>query len=379
MFEVPTKEELYKGLDPTTTMRILVVRKGAIGDVLMATPVLSTLATGYGEAGTTVIVDFYGRAHAHDVLKNNPHVDKIYEYDLFMSPSEQEENKEREKELYSLYDGVIQLHMTIEGKYLWRSDGRYGLRAIKADSDAAWGESPTRRKIAKNRDYTDATLAAAGLEFAAEKRPELYPTDEEREHLTKFTRANKEKFVVMWQVMGSTGNKAVLPAMSYMKHMIENCPEAEHYIIGDSRLTESPEIADYPQIHFTVGKWDLRQVLIMTRAADLVIGPESMLVTASSAWDGEKKTPTGKMMFFSHSMPYNISKYWKDIDNIEPSTSCHPCYLIPVTHYFEQCLTEYEGTSMFRCVATLPHEQIKERLVQRYEEWAQLHLKQKIN
>jgi ADP-heptose:LPS heptosyltransferase len=386
VLNVPSKEEFWKDYDRETTMRVLVVRKGAIGDVLMTTPIPRILSKAYGEEGSKIVVDFYGREHSNEILQNNPHIDKVYTYPVELTGEEIAHLAKQEGDLFSLYDGVISLAMTIEGRYLFRTDGRYGIRALKADPEAGWGQSPTRRNNAKDINYMDATLRAAGLEFAAELNPELYLSDSERQYLENFKKEYENKFIIFWQPMGSTGNKMVVPMMGYIKHVLDNCPDSENFIIGDTRLKKSPDIDEYKNLHFTPGDWTLRQVLVSTRAADLVLGPESMLIMAAAAWDpmGRNKdgtrfaiegtdqleNPVGKAVLFSHSAPTNISKYFLNADEFLPSIPCSPCYYIPVNHYHRECIdATIPNQQIFKCVKTLPHEEIKDRIIERYKEW----------
>jgi len=63
--------------EPAMVRSILVVRLYFIGDVLLSTPVLAALKNAFPDATLTVLV----KSRATDVLKNNPYVDEVLEYD----------------------------------------------------------------------------------------------------------------------------------------------------------------------------------------------------------------------------------------------------------------------------------------------------------
>ncbi|MFH1690534.1 MAG: lipopolysaccharide heptosyltransferase II [Candidatus Eisenbacteria bacterium] len=63
--------------DPTSVRSILVIRLYFIGDVLLSTPVLDALKRAFPDASLAVLV----KSRAVDVLRNNPNVDEVIEYD----------------------------------------------------------------------------------------------------------------------------------------------------------------------------------------------------------------------------------------------------------------------------------------------------------
>jgi len=69
---------MFKNRDiPASPEKILVIRSGAIGDVLMSTPLLLVLKKKYPKAEICYLVGKW----SSNALKNNPNVDKIIEFD----------------------------------------------------------------------------------------------------------------------------------------------------------------------------------------------------------------------------------------------------------------------------------------------------------
>ena len=98
-------------------------------------------------------------------------------------------------------------------------------------------------------------------------------------------------------------------------------PEAERYQFN------------HPQVVGVAGKWELRQTLAnLAMVADLVVGPESMVVNVASCYD------VPKIVFLSHSSPENLTKYWTNTAAMEPDLQAAPCYPCHQLHYsLESC------------------------------------------
>ena len=66
-----------RSFDPAAVRSILVIRLYFIGDVLLSTPVFAALKDAFPGASLTVLV----KKRATDVLRNNPNVNRVLEYD----------------------------------------------------------------------------------------------------------------------------------------------------------------------------------------------------------------------------------------------------------------------------------------------------------
>jgi len=338
--------------------KVLVLRPGhAIGDAVFITPVPRLLT----EQGFTV--DLACMEHNFEVFKNNPfinelikmpHVDKLAEW-----------TKEFE-EKRATYDKIYSMAGHIEVGLLYRTD-------------ADWGTIPDgmeRREKAKDLSYQDHILSKVGIE-ARGLLPEFYFTKEEQDKidLLKQQKAiNKEK-LVLWQWQGSSKSKDMVFAPLYLKEILKKMPHTVHYV-----FTQDPnwraQIPDHPNVHDAWGKSGIRESIMFSEVADLVVGPESFLVNAAGAFD------TPKVIFFSHSAPENLAKYYKNCYAVVPNkdVTCHPCYLIHVDfrrvfhpekraiarEYERNCQTYAPNypyrTTGYKCCFYLPHDKVVETI-----------------
>ncbi|OPX19125.1 MAG: hypothetical protein BZ151_10875 [Desulfobacca sp. 4484_104] len=338
----------------------LIVRGGrGIGDLLFTTPIPRLLQ------GEGYEVDVAAWPQNKAVYKHNPYVREIIDYP---EPEEPLAWEEWITGLEQKYDLVINLAFTVEKKYLHKTDGQFG-------------EIPTieeRRQKAAGINYYDDTVQAAGFKLEAGEKfgPEIYLSDQELEVLAKFQeeKQTRDDKVVLWHLNGSTRNKQIVRGFRYLKEVLNQVPNSRHYICSGFYYQSSAMPVD-ERVLAVGGKWNLRTTLMMTKVADLVVGPESALVNAAGAWE------TPKMVFYSHSAPENLGGHWKNHYPICPVCDCHPCYLIPMDFrkiweperralaraFEKECrhphpVDPYRAQG-FHCTCTLPEEKIVETAV----------------
>ena len=67
--------------------------------------------------------------------------------------------------------------------------------------------------------------------------------------------------------------------------------------------------------------------MVMTKYADLVVGPETGILNAAGCF------PTPKITLLSHSRHENLCKYWENDYCLAPEGAfCHPCHVLHYTH-----------------------------------------------
>jgi ADP-heptose:LPS heptosyltransferase len=271
------------------------------------TPVVRLLA----EEGHEVHV--CTRGQTDKVFANNPYVKGVE-----VSPDDFEDQASCDawtEECYSRYDKIIPLAWTVEKAYLHRTD-------------ALFGKIPTlkqRRKIALGKNYYDRNLSASGFK-PRPVLPEIYASEVEQESLHRLVREKHDIGfkIVLWNLMGSTQNKVLSPGGHWINEVSELYPNARHFIIGNIKIAIPCINPKNKMIFDQSGAWDLRTVMLMTSIADLVVGPESMLVNAAACFE------TPKIIIYSHSSPDNLGRYYSNHYPVLPKCDCHPCYLIPI-------------------------------------------------
>jgi heptosyltransferase-2 len=100
-----------------TPHKILVIRLSSIGDILLSTPFIRQLRIKFKSSQ----IDFVVREEFKDLLKNNPHIDKLYILQL----SETDGLKNLKGRLHKItYDTIFDLHNNIRSNYLRRIGAR---------------------------------------------------------------------------------------------------------------------------------------------------------------------------------------------------------------------------------------------------------------
>jgi ADP-heptose:LPS heptosyltransferase len=337
--------------------KALIWRGGlAIGDALFTTPVARLLSDQYDVHVAT-------RGKTDEIWTGNPYVKGQEHFSEMNTPEEVDSWLDK---TFAGYDKIIRLAFTVEKKFLHRTDGIFG---DIPDMEA-------RRKAAQGRNYYDSNLQAAGLEPQV-VLPELYATPKEEENLERIREEKKRQGMrlVLWNIMGSTSNKVLAPAFEWIKAVHEADKEVQHFIVGANPILSPSMPENNPKIIDKSGAWTLRLALFMTGIADLVIGPESAIVNAAGCWD------TPKIIFYSHSDPDNLGRYYLNHYPIRPKCDCHPCYLIPINFRkqwekqkrfmcrtmeaacIERSPDHHARILGYRCVETLDREEIIETAV----------------
>lgn len=284
---------------PTTGKRACIVRYGALGDMVMITPLIRQLA----EDGYEVTMNI--TPYAAPIIENNPYVSNIIMQERDAIPNPDLGNYW--KEWQGDYDRYINLSESIEGTLL-KVEGRRDFFTTRE-----W------RHANCNKNYYDFTMQLGGYPASTGRRGELYFTGAEWKEAKSFREEYRGKFVVVWALNGSSFHK-VYPLMEPVLHdWLARHPDAVVVTVGDP--TAQVMEFEHPQVVRAAGRWGLRKVLsLIAHEADLVVGPESMATNIAGCYDVPKIT------FLSHSSYTNLCKYWINDYSLAPDPSIAPCY-----------------------------------------------------
>lgn len=336
--------------------RAILVRPGhAIGDAIFLTPIPRVLK----EQGYDV-VDVACQYHNREVFKNNPYIDEIVEL-----PRVEDLTKDWNSEFKAkldTYDNVYTASGHVEMGLLHRTD-------------ADWGTIPSgqeRQDKARGLSYQDYIYQGMGLECRGLK-PEFYFSDEEKAQMQamKDELAKDKTKLVLWNWTGSSRSKELIFGPMYLEKVLAKHQHSMHYVFSQDP-DMAGQIPDSPRAVNAWGASTIRNTIMMCSLASLVIGPESFLVNAAAAFD------TPKMIFFSHSAPENLAKYYTNCMAVVPmpQVKCHPCYLIHVDfrmvwhpekrsiarEYERNCQLTSERNPYkmrgYKCCFYLPHDEI---------------------
>ena len=336
--------------------KALVIRYGAYGDAVVATPVLRLLK----EDGYRVTLNC--SEYSADVYKHNPNVDEFIVHITNSVP-----NVELDKHWTKLaegYDKVINLSESVE-KTLLKMEGH---------PDFKW--SKEERHETCNVNYYDRTLELAGYAGCEGTLPELFFSREEEKWASLLRHQYKNRFLILWSLSGSSFHKVYHRADEVARGFLERHKDAVTFTVGGDleRLLEW----DHPSNRKRCNQWPIRKSLIMTKYADLVVGTETGVLNASACYD------TPKIVMLSHSSEENLTKHWKNCTSLYSNAPCYPCHQLHYT--LESCPLEsiseapsvgYSSKEIkFRtkekypaCMALLNPDKLRNAIEERYQEW----------
>jgi len=337
---------------PRAAKRACICRYGAIGDMIMISPLIRHLKQDGYEVTMNVT------PYCAEVLKCNPYVDNVVLQERDAIPNQ--DLGPYWQEWMGEYDKYINLSESIEGKLL-KVEGRRDFYTTKA-----W-----RNQLCGSTNYYDQTMRLGGYPEATGLCGELFfSAAEEKE--AKFIRNKfKDKFLLLWSLKGSSYHKIYPMLKSVLGAWLTAHPQAFALLAG----AKGEEVLGFahPQVQMTCGQLPIRQVFALTKYVDVVGGPETAITNAAACF------ATPKITLLSHSSHDNLCRYWENDFCLAPeNVACYPCNQL---HYnVESCplieMTSAEGevvTNMPICAGIgVSAERLTARLDEVYARWQAL-------
>jgi ADP-heptose:LPS heptosyltransferase len=316
--------------------KALVIRLGAFGDVIQITPVFRELKKqGYH-------VTFYCKKYGKETVIHDSNIDNFIIHDDSIPIGEL--NKYLSEKIHPGYDRVVNLSSIVEK----------GLLKLEGSPEFNWSHDMRHRAF--NKNYSDALMEAAGLEVRGQN-PELYFSRLEESLAKQYIKKFRDKFVIMWSLSGSSLHK-VYPYSEYVASALYKHSDIEVLTVGDE-LCEMLEWHN-DKTHNYSGKWTFRKSMIIAKYCDLVIGPETGILNAASAYD------VPKIIMLSHSSEENLTKYWKNCVNLFADVHCYPCHCLNKT--MVGCDKE-PGLNSPVCMSRIHSKQVYLAIMKYYNEW----------
>ena len=313
-----------------------IIRYGAYGDVIQSTTLLPALkAEGYH-------VTLYTTPRAYEAVKHEPNIDAFVL---------QDDNQVPNAELGPYWDYLkknntkfINLSESVEASLL----------AMPDRMPYQW-DTATRHKY-MNLNYWEFTHNIARIEF---KRPQsrFYATDEEKKWAKKERAKLGADPLVMWVLRGSSlhkvwsgGEDADNGATGFdgiLARIMLQYPNAKVITCGDkscAEIIEAPWVNE-DRIVKRSGVWTIRQTMAMAQVCDVVIGPETGVMSAVAM------EPMKKIVFMSHSSVDNLTRDWVNTVSLVPvNTECYPCHKL--IWNWSQCNQDGES-GIAKCQASI--------------------------
>lgn len=294
---------------PDKRPRVCISRYGALGDLVQLTPLIRVChEDGYH---VTLNVAQYSR----DVIRENPYIDNIISQEREAIPNHW--LGEYWEYWGPQYDKYINLSESVEGALL-KVEGRRNFYTSKD-----W------RHQECDINYQDYTMKCGGYPDKKGLLPELYFSKSEEKRMRRFLdsfRAAGKTFLIMCPLRGSSHHKKYPLLGPIMAQWLKDKPDAHVFLTGDP--SAQPLAFEHPQVTNLIGSpWTFRDLMLMTSMVSVVLGPETGMLNAASAYD------VPKIIYLSHSTPENLTKYWTNTQVLVPDTSVAPCYPCHQLHY----------------------------------------------
>lgn len=287
---------------PKAAKRACIARYGAVGDMIMITPLIRRLA----EDGYEVTMNV--TPYCADVLRNNPFVSNIVLQERDMIPNQ--DLGPYWHEWMDDYDKYINLSESVEGKLL-KVEGRPDFYTTQA-----WREATC------TANYYDNTCRLGGYLDSVGARGELYFSNEEIKQAKKIRERFKDRFMIIWSLKGSSHHKIYPLIVPVLSQWLDKHPEAIAVLVGAAG--DAPLQFEHPQVVGMCGRMAMRDVFCLTQYADLVVGPESAVINAAACF------PVPKITMLTHSNHGNLCANWEGDFCMQANVACSPCHQL---HY----------------------------------------------
>lgn len=323
-----------------TNKECLIIRYGALGDAVWTTSVLSQLK----KDGWYIVYNC--TPYSAQVLRENPYIDEFLIQESGAIPDK--ELDDYWAEISKGFEKVINFTGSVEGSLLKR----------EGSDEYAWPHNKRHKQC--NVNYMDKTMAVAGYPQSKSKGrlPELHFSDTEEGLARIFRNINKDKFLILWSLSGSSYHK-IYPWTEYVAGSVnDELKDARIITVGDM-LCKQLEW----QLKNTVsksGEFTVRQSMILTKYVDLVIGTETGILNAASCYD------TPKIVFLSHSSEENLTKYWNNCTAMSPDNcKCYPCHRL----IFSNSCPKGKKAGAALCAENIDPRRVFNEIKKIYKEW----------
>jgi ADP-heptose:LPS heptosyltransferase len=251
--------------------KVLVVRLGAFGDMLITTPLIRHLSNSGFEI--FLLTSDQGQI----IYENNPHIKKIIVHKKDSIPN---------KHLRTYFDSIAQAYECEKIIDLCESI-EVNLSVYPTSPKFCYPKNELMKIC--NKNFYEETFRKANININRSPGlylPELFFTPYEEKQMQKFFDKLHNKFVIVWGISGSMRCKTYPYASEIIGELIEN-EKIAVITVGDE-LCQALEVnLKHPQIINKSGIWSMRESMLACKYANLVISPDTGLLHASGCF----KTP----------------------------------------------------------------------------------------
>jgi len=285
--------------------KLLVLGYRAYGDWIYSLPAIMSLRDKY---------DLYIETNSKgfELLHDDPRIKSLSIWDMSKFSMEDWDRivKERKEKLIAEIkpDRVIDLHKTIENSCIAESN--------QEEFDLPLEE---RRKLFGSKNFYENVFDACCVFMPDNFNKEgVYFSEENEAWGHRWRMKHENEFIVIVPIAGSCAHK-VYPAMKQLTlKIVERYPNARIFLVGDATVKEAQW--KHERIHGTAGELSMKQVIMMTKYADYVIGGETGVLVAAGMWG------TPKTMLCTASSVYQCCKHHDNDYSLQSNAACSPCH-----------------------------------------------------
>ncbi len=329
-------------------MRILIIKLGAMGDVLRTTPLLSEIKKNYPASRISWLVE----TQCRPVLEKNPLIDALFAYsDESISILRREHfdlsvNLDKEPEAI---DAIMAIPSKKKMGFGRSSDGR--LCALDALSDYAYqlGIDDELKFRRNKKTYQEITFGQLGFQFHKEEY--IFSVDSEsldrvKKYLDRlgFSPGDKNRIVVGLNTgSGKRFAGKRLPISTYLELIKKFYTQMNAVIFllgGEDEVSRNAEIAqrsEFPVIN--TGSHPIQDFAAIVQTCDLVISGDTTAMHIAIA------VKVLVVAYFASTCASEIELYGRG-RKIVSDIYCAPCYkkVCPID---EQCMKDMSAESIF--------------------------------
>lgn len=219
-----------------------------------------------------------------------------------------------------------------------------------------------RREIFGSKTFYEQQFAHCDVEMPKDvKLGGLYFTEEQMTWGMRWRQTHINDYVIIMPIAGSCTQKVYPDMPRLTQWILDTYPSAYIYLVGDESVRSAQW--DHPRIKKLCGEVNFKQLIVMTKFADYVFGPETGTLVAAGMWG------TPKTMLCTTSSVLQCVKYQENDHSLQSKNWCSPCH--KAIYNTEDCddMVHLEGDIVYpKCILSHDFEEIKRIIAQVYEE-----------
>jgi hypothetical protein len=291
--------------------KVLLIRYGAIGDHLMVSPLIQH----YHDEGWHVTYNV--SENGEKIYEGDPRIDDLMVQQMALINPDRKFLDAYWKKLEAEYDKVVSLVECVEGDLL------------RIEGTPQYNDSWIKRQTECSGNYIDHHFERAGLDIKG-RLPAIWLSDAEKawakQEVETVRRKMGKKFIVLWNVFGSSWHKAY-PWMFDVWTLLKINRDDIGVIAVSDNMGKYVVGNDFSSVVWNGGaKYKIRQSLALHSTVDAVVTPETWSMTAALGF------PAPMIALLSHSSRSNISARPQDVLLEAPLSDC-PCKSCHQLHY----------------------------------------------